>query len=107
MTFRPSDFRHWKAATDRWQARLSTRRVRSLEQVSPRSWGGLFVLVIVVGGAGLLGGCQKPLFPQDLPRTPYERYQTLRGEYRSPVLYGAAGSEQLNLRGRLTPLGEP
>lgn len=61
----------------------------------------------VIVAALLAGGCHKPLFPQDLPRTPYERYQMLRGEYRSPVLYGSAGSEQLNLRGRLAPLGEP
>lgn len=55
----------------------------------------------------LAGGCEKPLFPKNLPRTPYERYQTLRGQQRPSSEENAFGGEQPALRERLKPLGEP
>jgi len=48
--------------------------------------------------------CQQPLFPEDLPRTQFERYQTLRGEYRRSQEENAFGADQPPLRERLAPL---
>jgi hypothetical protein len=71
-------------------------------------------LIVMSGGyrllAGLLvacwfaGGCQKPVFPEDQPRTPYERYQALRGQDRPAKTTDAFGNPQPDLRARLAPL---
>lgn len=63
-------------------------------------------------GAGLLwvmallcvGGCEKGLFPEGTPRSPYDRYMTLRGDYKPPVELDAYGRERPALRQRLQPL---
>ena len=61
-------------------------------------------------GAGVLSaavfawGCQKPLFPENLPRTQYERYQTLRGRHRPLHEQNVYGGNQPALRERLAPL---
>lgn len=60
------------------------------------------VSVLVV--AGFACGCQKPLFPENTPRTQYERYQTLRGKYRSAHEQNVYGGNQPALRERLAPL---
>lgn len=62
-------------------------------------------MVLMVSAGGLiLSGCEKPVFPPSAQRTPYERYQVLRGEYRPPTETNAFGGEQPALRDRLTPL---
>lgn len=53
-----------------------------------------------------IGGCQKPLFDEKLPRTPYERYMALRGEERPVKQRNIYGVEQPALRERLRPLGK-
>ena len=63
-----------------------------------RLLGGLAVACL------LAFGCQKPVFPEDQPRTPYERYQALRGQERPAKTTDAFGNPQPDLRGRLTPL---
>ena len=62
---------------------------------------GLIVLTL-----GLVG-CEKPLFPPNLPRSPYERYQTLRGQQRPATEENAYGAQEPALRERLRPLGQP
>ncbi|MCC6580323.1 MAG: hypothetical protein IT440_07755 [Phycisphaeraceae bacterium] len=64
---------------------------------------------IVCGAVLLLGtiGCEKALFPKDAPRSPYERYQTLRGQDRPMTETNVWGGEQPSLRNRLKPLDEP
>jgi hypothetical protein len=62
-----------------------------------------WVVPLTLGGV-LLGGCQKGLFPEGTPRSPYERYLTLRGDYRPPVEHDAYGVERPALRQRLRPL---
>ena len=52
-------------------------------------------------------GCEKPLFPKDTPRSPYERYERLHGQARPTTEYDAYGGEQPALRERLRPLGQP
>lgn len=62
----------------------------------------------VLATVALLTGCQDPLFPKDQPRTPYERYQTLRGGDRPMTDEMASGSRagRPALRDRLRPLDQ-
>ena len=52
---------------------------------------------------GVLGGCQEALFPQDKPRTQYERYDRLRGRYTPTERVNAYGQTEPALRSRLDP----
>ena len=65
----------------------------------------LALRVIFIGC--VLGGCEKPLFPEQLPRSPYERYDALRGRQRPMYEENAYGGSQPALRDRLKPLGAP
>ena len=59
----------------------------------------------VLGAAILLsGGCNKPLFPKDKPRSPYERYLAQRGKLAPEKEINAFGQRQPALRERLKPL---
>lgn len=62
----------------------------------------LLMLAIVSVSLGSIG-CERPLFPEDLPRTQYERYDRLRGRYIPSDDQNAHGISQPNLRERLTP----
>jgi len=64
-------------------------------------------LVLLIATAGLAGGCEKPLFPEAQPRSPFERYLTLRGQQRPTVEEDATGRERPALRQRLRPLDQP
>jgi hypothetical protein len=55
----------------------------------------------------MVGGCEKQLFPENVPRSPYARYDTLRGRHRSAQEQNAYGGTQPALRERLRPMGEP
>ncbi len=58
----------------------------------------------LVAGCLMLGtGCQKSPFSKELPRTPYERYQLLRGD--APPVYelDTYGNRRPALRARLVP----
>ncbi len=58
-------------------------------------------------GCGLgVTGCEKPLFPKDLPRSPYERYMLLHGQQRPMEEKNAFGGDEPALRERLRPMGE-
>lgn len=65
-------------------------------------WLTVLGLAVLTGG----GGCQKALFVDGTTRTQYERYQSLRGEYRPPRQYTALGEERPALRQRLAPLDQ-
>jgi hypothetical protein len=66
---------------------------------------------MVIVGIGmmllLVSGCADPLFPKDMPRSPYERYMTLRGKDRPDKEMDVYGIEQPALRQRLRPLDMP
>lgn len=65
-----------------------------------RRWmSGLVIGLFLLG----LGGCEKPLFPEDLPRTQYERYDRLRGRYVPAQQTNRFGGTEPALRERLTP----
>ena len=55
----------------------------------------------------VLWGCEKPLFPPNAERTPYERYERLHNKYRPLTEDNAFGSDQPALRARLRPLESP
>ncbi|MCX5660503.1 MAG: hypothetical protein NTW19_12380 [Planctomycetota bacterium] len=62
----------------------------------------------LLAGVGLVGvGCEKPLFPENQPRSPYDRYLSLRGQSRPMNQQNAYGGDEPALRDRLKPLGEP
>jgi hypothetical protein len=54
--------------------------------------------------SALLGGCEKALFVDNEPRTPYERYMALRGRSASLTEQNAYGGKSPALRERLKPL---
>jgi hypothetical protein len=65
---------------------------------------GLVTLTFVVA-AGLMTGCEKPLFPAELPRTQYERYDRLRSRYVPTEQVNRYGGSEPALRERLSSLG--
>ena len=68
----------------------------------------LIVGSIALAGLALAGpGCEKPLFPEAAPRSPYERYMLLRGQDRPTKTENAFGFEVPDIRNRLKPLGSP
>lgn len=67
----------------------------------------LLALGVLVAGVVFCLGCEKPLFPANLPRTPYERYQQLHGQGRAGMEENAYGGQKPALRERLRPLGSP
>lgn len=48
-------------------------------------------------------GCQGALFPENEPRTQYERYDRLRGRYTPTERRNAFGQVEPALRDRLSP----
>lgn len=67
----------------------------------------VLTLVGLVGAALSMGGCRKPLFPEEAQRSPYERYLALRGRSAPETEPNAFGREQPALRQRLRPLEQP
>ena len=63
-------------------------------------------ILTMVAALGFSAGCEKALFPRNLPRTPYERYQQLHGRSRVATEENAYGGQQPALRDRLRPLAQ-
>ncbi|MEM8737511.1 MAG: hypothetical protein AAGG38_03400 [Planctomycetota bacterium] len=61
---------------------------------------GLFLTLMGIGGCAP----GTPFKDSDRVRTPYERYQVLRGEKRPKTVTDSFGKEQPALRARLAPL---
>jgi hypothetical protein len=64
------------------------------------------IFAAVLGTLTLLGGCEKALFPETAQRTPYDRYQMLRGQGRASTETDKFGNNEPALRDRLRPLDE-
>lgn len=58
----------------------------------------LALCVLVAGGQA---GCRKPLFPRNEPRTQYDRYDRIRGEWVPDRVIDPYGKPQENVRARL------
>lgn len=67
----------------------------------------LFTTSVFVASVVFGWGCEKPLFPSNEPRTPYDRYQQLHGQGRVETEENAYGGQQPALRERLRPLDSP
>ncbi|HMN97076.1 MAG TPA: hypothetical protein PKC43_11465 [Phycisphaerales bacterium] len=74
---------------------MTRRRRRILRALA------LAVIPGVVAGAG--SGCQKALFPEDQPRTPFELHDRMRSRYRPTQEFDVFGRPQPALRSRLGP----
>jgi len=62
-----------------------------------------YLLILLVLSGLFVAGCEKPLFPETLPRTQYERFDRIRGTHTPKQQIGPSGVEQPALRERLTP----
>ena len=63
--------------------------------------------VMLLGAAVAAGGCEKALFPEGTPRSPYDRYAILRGQERQQTQKNIYGGDEPALRERLRPMDEP
>lgn len=62
-------------------------------------------VLLTMGSAVVpISGCHKPLFPAGTPRSPYERYLTLRGQVRPAQEINRIDNRHQALRDRLRPL---
>lgn len=61
------------------------------------------VIGVAVIGLFSLNGCVKPLFPNQAPRTQYDRYDAVRNQHSPQYVEDEFGRRVPNLRGRLTP----
>lgn len=68
------------------------------------AWKRMSMLTVAGVLLAGMGGCIDPLFPEDTPRTPYDRYADLRGQSRPATEMKANGREGPALRQRLAPL---
>ena len=64
-------------------------------------------LATLLFAIGCLAGCERALFPDNLPRSPFERYGTLRGRHRPESDQTTLGWDKPALRERLKPLSQP
>ena len=64
----------------------------------------VFTMAVGMFALALLGGCQREPFLSELPRSPYERYMTLRGRDRPATHRNEYGMLVRNARERLQPL---
>lgn len=59
--------------------------------------------LIALGAVGGIGGCSRPLLAPTDPRSPFDRYDLVRGNYAPQYVEDKFGRRQPNLRGRLSP----
>ncbi|MFO0832239.1 MAG: hypothetical protein U0637_10415 [Phycisphaerales bacterium] len=55
----------------------------------------------VVGVAGVVAGCQRPLWEKDAPRSQYDRTAAIRDRRAPDYIYDEFGARRPNIRGRL------
>ena len=59
--------------------------------------------LLVMAMAGSFAGCAKPLLSRNEERTPFDRYDGVRGQVAPQVVEDEFGRFQPNVRGRLAP----
>jgi len=61
-------------------------------------------MAALIAGGLLCGiGCSRPLLSQTDQRSPFDRYDLVRGEYAPQYVENKFGYREPNLRGRLQP----
>lgn len=58
---------------------------------------------LMLGALAISTGCSKPLLAPTDERTPYDRYDYIRGQHAPQYIENEYGRRQPNLRGRLAP----
>jgi hypothetical protein len=58
---------------------------------------------VIAAAAALAGGCNKPLFPENAPRTQFEKFDSMRSGASPTEEPDVFGTPQPALRARLTP----
>ena len=64
---------------------------------------GLFIGGGVLCAASALSGCSEPLLSATDVRSPFDRYDLVRGNYAPSYIENEYGRKQPNLRARLSP----
>lgn len=86
---------------------ISSPQVSRGARITPMQITRVLPVLAVLVVLGAAAGCEKPLFPKEAPRSPYDRYLMLRGQQRSQTVENAYGGEVPSIRDRLRPLGSP
>lgn len=68
---------------------------------APRTFGRVAVAIGLLGAVVGAAGCQRSLFPADLPRTQFETYDKMRQRYVPLEEPDVFGTPQPALRARL------
>lgn len=62
---------------------------------------GAKILSVACLGVASLTGCQRNVFPENEPRSQYDRFDTVRDQRAQQFVYDEYGYRKPNLRGRL------
>lgn len=80
--------------------RLVRRRTNNIK-ATRAPCAALIASSALIAGAAAIAGCQKPLFPPNTPRTPFELHDKMRDRYRPTEEPDVFGKPQPALRARL------
>ncbi|MCX5688580.1 MAG: hypothetical protein NTV94_02090 [Planctomycetota bacterium] len=73
-----------------------------MSHIRPKFNRAALVLLMVVPAAALvLGGCEKPVFTPDEPRSQYDRFDAIRDQRAPSYVYDEFGARRPNIRQRL------
>lgn len=72
---------------------------RTNRSLRPRGTCAVALVAMVM----IVGGCREPLFPNDEPRTQFDRYDLSRGQFEPQFVEDEFGRREPNLKGRLSP----
>jgi hypothetical protein len=73
------------------------------DRIASRHAAALGIGLSLLAFGPLLGGCQKALFPQDEPRSQFDRYDRSRDAFAPAYVEDEFGRQRPNLQGRLSP----
>ena len=81
---------------------MSTRRIN----IAATSRRATLLVALSLGVAGLFAaGCSQPLLAPTDERSPFDRYDNVRGRYAPQYIENEYGRREPNLRGRLGSKG--
>jgi hypothetical protein len=69
-----------------------------MSSMGRRRLGTALLLLAVIA----FGGCQRALFPPDVPRTQYDKYDVMRNRYKPTEQLDVFGNPQPAIRARLS-----